>query len=197
MIAGLLLAAGAGRRFGGRKLIHPYGPDGTPLALVSYRRLCGLMPRVHVVLRPGEPELEQMFTTEGASYSLCERALDGMGYSLACGIAATKDASGWLVALGDMPEVKSATVQAVRDALRAGASIVIPCHEGRRGHPVGFSVEHRAALLELAGDEGARRVVGSNSDLVLELAVDDPGVLADVDTPEDLRRMEQDSSPTG
>ena len=197
MIAGLLLAAGAGRRFGGGKLLHPYGPDRMPLALVSYRRLRALLPRVHVVLRPGEPELERIFATEGADCVVCPRAVDGMGFSLACGVSATRDASGWLVALGDMPKVQATTLQAVLQALEAGASIVIPCHDGRRGHPVGFSGEHRAALLELSGDEGARRVVGANADRVLELAVDDPGVLADVDTPADLQRLERDSGPTG
>jgi molybdenum cofactor cytidylyltransferase len=197
MIAGLLLAAGAGRRFGGGKLLHPYGTDRTPLALVSYRRLRALLPRVHVVLRPGEPELERMFATEGADHAVCRRAAEGMGFSLACGVSATLDASGWLVALGDMPKVRAATIQAVCRALETGASIVIPCHDGRRGHPVGFSAEHRAALLELSGDEGARRVVAANAARVLELAVDDPGVLADVDTPADLQRLERDSGPMG
>jgi molybdenum cofactor cytidylyltransferase len=52
-------------------------------------------------------------------------------------------------------------------------------------------------LLELSGDEGARRVVAANAARVLELAVDDPGVLADVDTPADLQRLERDSGPMG
>ena len=134
----------------------------------------------------------QVFAAEGADHSICERAAEGMGFSLACAVAATREASGWLVALGDMPKVQASTMQAVLRALESGASIVIPCHEGRRGHPVGFSAEHRAALLALTGDEGARRVVGANAESVLELAVDDPGVLADVDTPEDLRRLELD-----
>jgi molybdenum cofactor cytidylyltransferase len=197
MIAGLLLAAGAGRRFGGGKLLHPYGPQRTPLALVSYRRLRALLPRVHVVLRPGEPELERLFALEGASHSVCKDAPLGMGFSLACGVAATQDASGWLVTLGDMPEIQAATVQAVCGALETGASIVIPCHQGRRGHPVGFSGEHRAALLALEGDEGARRVVRAQADRVLELAVDDPGVLADVDTREDLQRLEREAGSLG
>jgi len=197
MIAGLLLAAGAGRRFGGGKLLHPYGRERTPLALVSYRRLRALLPRVHVVLRPGEPELERMFTLEGASHSVCEDAPLGMGFSLACGVAATQDASGWLVSLGDMPEIQPATVQAVCGALESGASIVIPCHQGRRGHPVGFSGEHRAALLALEGDEGARRVVRALADRVLELAVDDPGVLADIDTRDDLQRLEREAGVIG
>jgi molybdenum cofactor cytidylyltransferase len=195
VIAGILLAAGAGRRFGGGKLMHPYGPDRTPLALVSYRRLRALVPRVHVILRPGQPELEQVFAAEGAETSVCEQAIGGMGFSLACAVAETQDASGWLVALGDMPQVQAETTRAVLEALEAGASIVIPCHGGRRGHPVGFSAEHRAALLALTGDEGARRVVGANTERVLELAVDDPGILADVDTPEDLQRLERDSGP--
>jgi len=178
MIAGILLAAGAGRRFGGGKLLHPYGPDRMPLALASYRRLRAVAPRVHVILRPGESELAQVFAAEGADHSICERAAEGMGFSLACAVAATREASGWLVALGDMPKVQASTMQAVLRALESGASIVIPCHEGRRGHPVGFSAEHRAALLALTGDEGARRVVGANAESVLELAVDDPGYLS-------------------
>ncbi|QJD99441.1 nucleotidyltransferase family protein [Massilia forsythiae] len=92
--------------------------------------------------------------------------------------------SAWLIALGDMPHVASATLLALREALAAGAPIVAPVHDGRRGNPVGFSRIHLDALLALQGEQGARRLLQTCA--VTEVAVNDPGILLDIDTPSDL-----------
>ena len=109
-----------------------------------------------------------------------------MGASLACAVAASRDAGGWIVALADMPWLAPATIRAVADAIRAGASIAAPFTGGRRGHPVGFAQSHRDALLGLQGDEGARAIVAAAGNALVRLAIDDPGAFADVDTPGDL-----------
>ena len=191
MITGILLAAGAGTRFGGGKLRHPFGPERVPIAIASLRTLRSVLPEVQVVIRPGEPELQKLFADENVPVTICERAVDGMGYSLAAAVAASSpESTGWIIALGDMPRVAAATFESVKQALESGASIVIPTYRGRRGHPVGFARGHGDALRSLSGDEGARRIVAANAAGVLELPVDDAGVLADVDTREDLRRLE-------
>ena len=120
-----------------------------------------------------------------------------MGYSIACGVSARPDASGWLVLPGDMPMVEPATLQAVARELRHH-TVVYAQHRGQRGHPVGFAAELYSELILLDGDEGARRLVARYPAHGEEL--DDPGVLLDVDTPADLaallaRAAEQAANP--
>ncbi len=116
----------------------------------------------------------------------CERADEGMGASLACGVQAAAAADGWIIALADMPWVATATIASVRDAIAGGALLAAPFHDGRRGHPVGFGRACYRELAALTGDEGARAVVMRHARELQRIDVDDPGVLRDVDTPADL-----------
>jgi molybdenum cofactor cytidylyltransferase len=120
----------------------------------------------------------------------------GMGYSIAAGVSARPDASGWLILPGDMPRVQPATLQRVARELATHA-VVYAQYKGRRGHPVGFSGELYSELVALSGDEGARRVIARYPAFALN--VDDPGVLVDVDTVADLdsvRRVSEASPGT-
>lgn len=184
-IVGLLLAAGQGRRFGSDKLLHPLD-DGTPLAVVSARKLKEACPRAIAVLRPEQTTLAALLLAEGLEVVICPEASAGMGHSLAAGVAASLEAAGWLVALADMPFVQVATLRSVADALHAGAALAAPFHNGQRGHPVAFAARWRDQLLALTGDEGARAVVGNNRGLLSRIDTADAGVLRDVDTPQDL-----------
>jgi molybdenum cofactor cytidylyltransferase len=107
----------------------------------------------------------------------------GMGDSIAAGIAARSDAPGWLLLPADMPRVKPSTMQAVAQAL-SGHAVAFAQHQGRRGHPVAFSAELYSELIGLTGDEGARRLVARYPSHAVD--VDDPGVLIDIDTSQDL-----------
>jgi molybdenum cofactor cytidylyltransferase len=188
----IVLAAGRGTRFAGprHKLVQPLGAghvlgqtighaiqSGLPVVVVTTESLAAeatrwVARRDVVVL----PEVGQ-----GAGQPL------GMGYSIACGVAARPHAEGWLVLPGDMPLVRPESLQAVAKAL-AEHLVVYAQHHGRRGHPVGFAAELFSDLVQLSGDEGARRVVARYPSVGLELP--DPGVLVDVDTAEDLRRLQ-------
>ena len=108
----------------------------------------------------------------------------GMGWSIACGVAATPDAAGWLILPSDLPLIKSKTLQNVAFALEQN-QVVVPVYLGHAGHPVGFSRDCREALLLLQGDQGARSVVRAHQSL--RLMVDDPGCVLDVDTWEALK----------
>jgi len=196
-IVGVLLAAGTGSRFGGHKLLAPMsggdkfppmsGGDGdTPLGTVAARNLAAALPRSLAVVRPGDARLSARLAATGLQIVECADADAGMGASLACGVAAAQDADGWVVALGDMPWIAPATIRSVADALRSGADIAAPSFQGRRGHPVGFSRQHYAALAALTGDAGARALLDANHDRVTLIDVADAGVLRDVDTPHDL-----------
>ena len=107
----------------------------------------------------------------------------GMGDSIAAGVSIHASASGWLVLPGDMPLVRPSSLRAVADALDQ-QPIAYAQHRGRRGHPVGFGAELFSELMMLKGDEGARRLLARYPTAAVEL--DDPGVLFDIDTVDDL-----------
>lgn len=188
MIAGILLAAGAGTRFGGGKLLHPLA-DGVPMGVASLRNLQVSVDQVVAVIRPGDNGLRLLLEAEGAPVIECALAEHGMGHSLAAGVAASGDADGWLVALGDMPLVQPHTIRRLRQALEKSAGIVVPMFRGERGHPVGFDRRFRDELLALSGDAGARAVVSAHAAAVHRYEVDDPGVLQDLDTRADAERL--------
>lgn len=186
---GILMAAGRGTRFGGGKLVHPVPPHGLPMAIAAYRHLKSVVGSVIVVVRPDDEPVHAAFASEGVMPVIAERASEGMGFSLAAAIATSPSGAGWIVALGDMPSIRPDTIVRIADALMAGASIAVPVHEGRRGHPVGFAAQHRDALLALEGDTGARSVVAAHRTDVVEVLVDDAGIHADIDTREEAARL--------
>ena len=188
-IAGILLGAGAGSRFGGGKLIHPLS-DGIPIGVRAWLTLSAALPDVTVVVRTGDDRVEAMFREVGASVVLCPDAHLGMGHSLGCAVRATPSAAGWVIALADMPAVLPSTIRAIAQRLEQGSGIVVPVHRGERGHPVGFSADYRDRLMDLAGDSGARAILKESAASVERIEVDDPGVLQDVDTREDFERLE-------
>ena len=187
-IVALLLAAGSGSRFGGDKLLAAL-PGGVPVGVQSLRNLRMAIADVVVVTRPEDSVLRDLLQAEGARIEICPRAHEGMGASLAHGIRASIDAEAWIVALGDMPRIGVATIRAVAAALQAGAIVAAPVYRAERGHPVGFAGALRDALANLTGDAGARDIVRAERARMTLIDCDDPGVLADVDTPADLMRI--------
>jgi len=115
----------------------------------------------------------------GLPWHLEDAGHPGMGDSIAAGVRATRDASGWLILPGDLPLVSPSTLLAVAEGLREHA-VVMPIHAGQRGHPVGFAALCGEALSALSGDAGAARIALAYRPL--ELAVDDVGCVTDVDT---------------
>lgn len=183
-IAGILLAAGAGSRFGGGKLLHPL--EGVAIGVRSARNMLTAGLPVTAVVRPGSEELTRLLQAAGVAVTVCENAADGMGVSLAHVIGQTRDAAGWVVALADMPRIRPATLVQIADAVRAGALLAAPAYQGERGHPVGFGAALRDELLACGGDEGARSVIKRHHADMRLLATDDPGVIFDIDRREDV-----------
>lgn len=182
---GILLAAGSGSRFGAHKLLAPL-PDGTPVGVAAARTLVQALPESLAVVRPGDDALIDMFTALGLRVVIHPGAQQGMGTSLATGIAACAEADGWLIALADMPWIRPATISLLAARLDAGASLVAPVCDGRRGHPVGFAAHWGERLRALSGDQGARALLAAHPAQLHEVATSDAGVLCDVDTPADL-----------
>ncbi|NBV19007.1 nucleotidyltransferase family protein [Janthinobacterium sp.] len=188
---GILLAAGRGRRFDPsgvqNKLLQPLaeGPHaGLPVVVAAARNMLAALPRVLAVVRADDTQVARALGTLGCEVRVCHDADTGMAASLTCGIAHVRGAPGWLIALGDMPGVEPATIAALSHAIADGARIAVPVFQGRRGNPVAFSAVHLPLLLALDGDQGARSIVQSHA--VREVAVEDGGILRDIDTPDDL-----------
>jgi molybdenum cofactor cytidylyltransferase len=186
MIAGILLAAGAASRFGSDKLLYPL-PDGTPMAVAATRNLKNAVDTVFAVVRPGNDALMALLRNEAVRLVIAEDAAEGMGRSLACGIAAAAEADGWLIALGDMPFISPRTMHEVVHLLENGALIAAPVFQGQRGHPVGFARALYAELVAQCGDEGARAILERHRHDVAFAHCEDAGILQDVDSAADLK----------
>ena len=143
----------------------------------------------------GKPVLERTLDAVRASglpWHLEDAGHEGMGDSIAAGVKATPDASGWLVLPGDLPLIRPRTLRAVAAALSQYA-VVIPHYRGQRGHPVGFAASCRDALLMLTGPQGAALVVRAQEAMNAAGRLDeddDPGIVTDIDTVQDLAGAE-------
>jgi molybdenum cofactor cytidylyltransferase len=195
-VVGILLAAGRGERFGGEKLLARVGAGigaeqdgrtrGEPVGVIACRNLMAVLPKVIAVVRPGDGALAEALGATGARIVPCANAGNGMGASLACGVKVTRDAAGWIVALGDMPWIAESTIVRVVRAIADGAVVAAPFHRELRGHPVGFGAGCFAELAALSNDDGAKSVVAAHRDSLVRIDVDDAGTLRDVDRPDDL-----------
>jgi molybdenum cofactor cytidylyltransferase len=191
---GILLAAGFSRRFGSSDKLLQALPDGRPIAVASAQNLIEAMPTSVAVVRAENTQLAELLLTAGFNVVSCEEDKQEMADSLAMAIRfsskfeAAKD--GFVVALADMPYIQAATISVVAKQLinSANHSIVIPTYDGQRGHPVGFAAKYRSELENLHGDEGARAIIKRYPDAIYMLPCKDAGILADIDTPADVKR---------
>lgn len=187
-VAALLLAAGASRRFGSDKRKVQLDSGDTLLA-TSLQLYLDTLGSCVVVIDSSDQALKPDLLARGASLVEVpgKEHRYGMGDSLAAGMRylASQEVDACLVALADMPWIAPTTLLALVTAL-ADAPLVVPVWRGRRGHPVGFRSCYFAELCQLSGDVGARDVLQRHRKSLLQLPVDDPGVVQDVDTVVDL-----------
>ena len=189
MITGILLAAGAGKRFGGGKLKQLL-PNGLAICVASARNLAAAVDNVIAVVRPSDDATYLLLAAEpNIKIVVCERAEAGMGHSLAAGVVMSPVNTHWVIALGDMPLIKPKTIRAVADAIEQGASFAMPQKQGQRGHPVGIHSRFRNDLLALEGDAGARVIIAAYNNDVQLIETKDSGVLVDVDTVADYQKL--------
>ncbi|MEV7987956.1 nucleotidyltransferase family protein [Micromonospora sp. NPDC085948] len=185
--AGLLLAAGAGRRYGLPKALVEL--DGEPLVRRGVRLLGdgGCAP-VHVVLGAGADEMPAL---PGAVSVRHDRWSDGLGSSLRRGLASLPaHVPAVVVVLVDQPLLSPVAVHRVRAAYADGAVVAVATYAGRPGHPVLLGRETWTLLDYYAlGDRGARDLLRDRPDLVVEVPCDDVGSPLDVDNPADLLRL--------
>ena len=185
----IVTAAGSGSRFGGalHKLEQPF-EGSTVLAVTVRHAIQTQLPVVVVTTAARAPQLATLLAARDIVVLSAAEAARGMGATIASGVVERSGAPGWLVLPGDMPLVQPGTMLSVARALEQHP-VVYAQYQGRRGHPVAFAAELYSELIQLSGDDGARRVMLRYPAHGQE--VDDRGVLLDVDTPADLEVLRQ------
>lgn len=191
-IAIVMLAAGLSRRFrqsgGQHKLLARL--NGKPVLQHSIEQAAATGLDLFVVTRPEDTQIHALI---GAGRAVICRS-EGTGESIAAGVMASPDYDGWLITLGDMPFLRSASLLAVASALH-DAPLARADVSGQPGHPVGFQRGFYQALIGLQGDTGARALLKSAPCLAVRL--EDRGCVWDIDTRADLMRFHQTASATG
>jgi molybdenum cofactor cytidylyltransferase len=191
----LVLAAGSGSRFGGGKLLAPWG-DGVLLDGALAVAFASPARGVRVVWGADRAVAEAaagLARSAGESHRLilvhAPRHAEGLSASLAAGVAALPaDCDGAFVFLGDMPRIPVDIAAAMAEKLHSGVVAVATTFGGRRGHPVLFGRSLWADLSKLTGDNGAGELLRTLGDRLALVDAPDDGVLFDVDRPADLAR---------
>jgi CTP:molybdopterin cytidylyltransferase MocA len=183
VIGGIVLAAGAGTRFGGGKQLAWL--DGRPLLEHAVRTMTSaLVGRVVVVLGAEAEQVLAMVDLHGAEPVVCERWSKGQSASLACGLAELADCEAVVVTLGDQPRVSPDAIRRVIASRGGGAAAVRATYGSGPGHPVLLERVLFDRLRNVTGDHGARNLLMSVQ--TREIPCDDLGNGADVDTPAEL-----------
>ncbi len=188
-----MLAAGAGSRFGGGKLLAPFG--GRPLIEATLSGLRGAaVDEIIVVVGKDAKELRSVCEPYGARVIGNPDWARGMSTSVRAGLlACAPRARAAVVALADQPLVGAEAVELLVEAFEDGAKVAGATYGGEPRNPVLFAREVWPLLLrELSGDKGARVILMRHPELVTEVPCDDVADPADVDTVEDLRRLDED-----
>lgn len=184
-VAAIVLAAGRSRRMGANKLVGDFA--GRPLIAHAVGAALESRASPVVVVTGFEAErVEAALAGLGVRFVHNPDYARGMSTSLIAGIGSLPDDSdGALVCLGDMPRVTADHLDRLIAAFDppAGRAIGIPAFRGRRGNPVLWARRFFPEIRGLTGDVGARALIAEHADQVYEVAVEDDGVLFDVDTP--------------
>jgi nicotine blue oxidoreductase len=192
-VAGLLLAAGGGRRLGGRPkalLEHRGRPLVEHAAGVLRAAGCG---RVHVVLGARAADVRECADLAGCVLVDNPGWAEGMGSSLRAGLAslAGTGAQAALVSLVDQPGIGATAVARVLGAYVDETSLVSAAYDGVRGHPVLFGSAHWPGIAATAtGDQGARAYLREHAARIRLVECADVAEPYDIDTEADLRHLE-------
>lgn len=191
-IAAMVLAAGRSSRMGGpNKLLADV--HGVPLVARTVDAALASSARPVVVVTGHQGDaVRAALTGRPVMFADNPDFADGLSTSLRAGLAALPaDVDGALVCLGDMPTVEPGVLDRLIAAYNPteGRAICVPVAQGKRGNPVLWDRRFFADMARISGDTGAKHLIGENTEQVCEVAVDQDGVLDDVDTPDGLARL--------
>lgn len=188
----IILAAGSSRRMGSQKLLMPYG-DGTIIEKVVDHVLGSQLDQIVVVLGADHDKVRKVLGDRPVKYCHNKDHDQGMFSSVVCGLRSVPaEAEAVLIYLGDQPGIPPSVTDTVIEAYNEELyGIVIPVHSHRRGHPLLVDMKYRREIEKLDLEQGLRALRHHFPQDVLEVEVDEPGILVDIDTPEDYKKATQ------
>jgi len=186
MIWAIILAAGESRRMGEPKLLLPFGGK-TIIETVVNNAVQSKADGVLVVLGSSAEEIAGQIKNFPAKTSVNPNFRQGMLSSIQWGFESMPEGTrAVLVMLADQPMIPSSVIDRVIDAYRkTEKSIVLPVYNKRRGHPILIDMKHRDEVKQISPDTGLRALIHNHAEDILEVDVDAPGILRDIDTLED------------
>ncbi len=190
MISAIILAAGRSARFGELKQLLKVG-NANLLETVVHGFLSSSVNEIVVVLGFRADEILAKSEFKTARVVVNPDYEQGLGTSLKTGIEAVDpEASAAMVALGDQPLLSVNTIDAIiKKYSETRGTVVAPFYGRRRGNPVLFDKSLFPELRKVVGDEGAKRVIGRMEEKIEKVMVDDLGVVFDIDSESDYRRL--------
>jgi molybdenum cofactor cytidylyltransferase len=200
----LLPAAGASRRMGRPKLLLPYRNGTIAGALVASLRAAGVE-TICLVTAPGDEALRAWAATAGVLAAVNPDPERGMLSTIRAGIAALGGAAGLMaqgealvVSPADLPAIRPETIaEVIRRRAAARAPLALPVWRGRHGHPLAIAPELIPEIDGLDARIGLRQLRDRHAAATLWIEVEDPGVVQDVDTPEDYAALTDGPPYTG
>jgi len=186
MIYGLILAAGESRRMGQPKLLLPYGEKTVienVFAIVKESKL----DRSLVVVRPEDKIIPELARGFGFEIAINPEPGRGMLSSIIVGLESIpEEAEAVVLVLGDQPAIRASAIDLLIVAYRLKEKgIILPVFQGRRGHPILFDLKYRAKIKTLKPEIGLRQLMQQHPEDILEIPMNEPGLVSDLDTPED------------
>ncbi len=182
----IILAAGSSTRMGTQKLLLSYN-DCTMIETVIDNVLNSKIDKVMVVLGTDSDEITKAIGNKPVEVCHNAQPEKGMLSSVMCGFKALPDnANTALVYLGDQPNIPPYITDTIIEAYNEDLyGIVIPVHDHRRGHPLLVDLKYRREIFKLDLEKGLRSLMHLFPEDVLEVDVDEAGILLDIDTRED------------
>jgi CTP:molybdopterin cytidylyltransferase MocA len=185
-IAAIVLAAGMSRRMGRHKPLLPIG-DRTMIAHVVDGFLSADVASIHVVTGFDAANVMAALGTRDAIQVHNPNYFDGMLSSVKCGVRAVRNVRAFFISLGDQPFILPSTLRDM-ETNASRAPIVRPSCRGRHGHPLLIGSHLADEILALGSHETLNDFMKRHADQIHEIDIDDPGVVEDIDTPEDYAR---------
>jgi molybdenum cofactor cytidylyltransferase len=189
MICAIILAAGLSSRMGVQKLLLPFGGK-TVIGHIVDQLLVSSIDEIHVVVGHNADQIFAELSGRAISIVNNPDYKSGMLSSVRCGLKSLPEKCRVvMVVLGDQPSISTELIdQMLKSFAATEKDILVPLYQGKRGHPILFSVKYRDEIMMHYDDMGLRGLMHEHSEEVFELEVPTASVLCDMDYPEDYRR---------
>ena len=192
MVSAILLAAGESKRMGELKLLLPFGTS-TIIEKSIDNLLSSRVDEVIVVTGYKAEEVIKRIAGKEVRIVVNPHYRQGMSTSITAGLnLIDRKAKAIMIALADQPVIDSRVVNdLIEEFCRHSKGIIVPVYQGKRGHPVVFSVKYKKELLKLGGDVGGKEIVAQHPNDVLEVPVESRGISIDIDNLSDYEQLAQ------